>query len=115
MDVNWTVERILSKLVPQANAENVAGMVRFGINPNRTLGISIYILRDIARRVGSNHALALELWDTGLHEARILASYIDNPKQVTEAQMETWAMDFDSWDVCDQVCGLFEESAFAYQ
>ena len=112
--MNWTVERIQSELNSRANAENVAGMVRFGINPYGTLGISIYVLRDFAKQVGTDHALALELWHTGLHEAHILASYIDDPKQVTEEQMETWVMDFDSWDVCDQVCGLFEESPFAY-
>jgi 3-methyladenine DNA glycosylase AlkD len=115
MNMNWTVERIMSELKSRANAENVDGMVRFGINPNGTLGISIYVLRDYAKQIGTNHALALELWDTGLHETHLLASYIDDPKQVTEVQMETWVMDFDSWDVCDQVCSLFEESPFAYQ
>jgi len=113
--MNWTVERILSELNSLANAENVAGMIRFGINPNGTMGISIYFLRDLARQVGTDHALALELWETGIHEARILASYIEDPKQITEEQMETWVIDFDSWDVCDQVCGLFEESPYAYQ
>ncbi len=113
--MNWTVERILGELKSRANPENVVGMARFGINTNGTLGISIYVLRDIAKQIGTNHALALELWDAGLHEAHILASYIEDPNQVTEVQMETWVMGFDSWDVCDQVCGLFEESPFAYQ
>ncbi len=113
--MNWTVERILSELKFRANPEKVAGMVRFGINPNGTLGISIYVLREIAKLVGTSHTLALELWHTGFHEARILASYIDDPIQMTEGQMETWVKDFDSWDVCDQVCGLFEESPFAYE
>jgi 3-methyladenine DNA glycosylase AlkD len=113
--MNWTVERISSELKSRANSENVAGMVRFGINPNGTLGISIYVLREIAKQVGTDHKLALELWHTGFHEARILASYIEDPNQITEGQMETWVKDFDSWDVCDQVCGLFEESPFAYK
>ena len=113
--MTWSVDRIVRELKSHTNADNVAGMIRFGINPNCTLGISIPLLRDYARQVGIDHALALELWETGIHEARLLASFIDEPDLVTEAQMEAWVMDFDSWDVCDQVCGLFEESQFAYQ
>ena len=102
-------------LQAMAKPENVAGMARYGINADRTLGISIYELRKIARRIGSDHSLALALWECGVHEGRILASYVEDPKQVTEEQAEAWAHDFDSWDVCDQVCGLFEQTGFAYR
>jgi 3-methyladenine DNA glycosylase AlkD len=96
--------------------ENRAGMARFGINPENAYGISIPALRKIARETGKDHELALELWDSGIHEARILASFIDDAKQVNEAQMERWAADFDSWDVCDQCCGgLFDKTDYAYQ
>jgi 3-methyladenine DNA glycosylase AlkD len=105
---------LLAQLQALANAENVAGMARYGINPHQTLGVSIYELRRIAKTVEPNHALAEELWATGIHEARILASYIERPEWVSEEQMERWARDFDSWDVCDQVCGLFEETSYAY-
>lgn len=99
-----------------ANPENVAGMARFGINPEKTYGISIPELRRIARQVGKDHELAQDLWDSGIHEARILACFIDEPAKVTEAQMDRWAADFDSWDVCDQCCGnLFDRTPFAYQ
>ena len=98
-----------------ANPANVAGMARYGINPENTLGISIPALRAIAKEIGKDHDLAQELWASGVHEARILAAFIDDPKQVTEAQMEQWVADFDSWDVCDQVCGnLFDRTAYAY-
>jgi 3-methyladenine DNA glycosylase AlkD len=108
-------EEILLALKSQANPANVAGMKRYGISTENTLGISIYTLRPIAKEIGRDHELALELWESGIHEARILASYIDDPKQVTEAQMERWAADFDSWDVCDQVCSsLFDQTQFAY-
>src|SRR5690242_10984891 len=91
-------------------------MARFGINPENTYGISIPVLRDIAKGIKRNHALALELWQSGMHEARILASFIDDPKQVTEEQLEDWVKDFDSWDVCDQCCGvLFDKTPFAYR
>ncbi len=59
--------------------------------------------------------MAQELWDSGLHEARILAGFIDEPEMVTEEQMESWMKDFDSWDVCDQVCGLFVKTKLPYQ
>jgi 3-methyladenine DNA glycosylase AlkD len=60
------------------------------------------------------HELALAVWDSGIHEAKILASFIDVPELVTEEQMEKWVLDFDSWDVTDMVCGnLFDRTQFA--
>jgi len=114
MEKDHTLEEVLSRLRALADPANVAGMGRYGINTKGTLGISIYTLRPIAKEIGVDHELALELWEAGIHEARILASYIDDPAQVTEAQLERWVLDFDSWDVVDQVCGVFEETPFAY-
>jgi 3-methyladenine DNA glycosylase AlkD len=108
------VEEVIAKLKSLENQPNVEGMARHGINPHNTLGISIYTLREIAKEFGSDHALAENLWKTGIHEARILASYVDRPEWVTEEQMERWVGDFDSWDVCDQVCDLFDRTSFAY-
>jgi 3-methyladenine DNA glycosylase AlkD len=110
------VEDIRRRLKAQANPENVAGMARFGINPQNTLGVSIPALRTLAKEIGRNHKLAQGLWATRLHEGRILAGMIDDPKLVTEAQMEAWVKDFDSWDVCDQVCSnLFDKTRFAHR
>lgn len=114
-----TIE-IVNRLEALANPENVAGMARYGINPQGTLGISIYTLRTIAKELRKqnaekNHPISLELWDTGIHEARILASFLDSSSQVTETQMESWVKDIDSWDICDQVCSnLFDRTSFAY-
>ena len=109
-------EDILQRLKALANPEAVAGMARFGINPENTYGISIPVLRKMAREIGRDHALAQELWSSGVHEARILASMIDDPRLVSEEQMDRWAADFDSWDVCDQCCGnLFDKTEFAYR
>jgi 3-methyladenine DNA glycosylase AlkD len=105
---------VLDRLHALASPEHAAGMARFGINPYRTLGISIYDLRKIAKGIGTDHALALQLWDSGIHEARILASYIADPRQISAAQIEQCVADFDSWDVCDQVVALFSETPFAY-
>ena len=91
-------------------------MARFGINPANTYGVSIPILRKMAREIGKNHELALELWETGIHEARLLACFIDRPDMIAEEQMERWVKDFDSWDVCDQCCGnLFDRTRFAHK
>jgi len=106
---------VIAKLHSLANPVSVAGIARYGINPTKTLGISIYILREIAKEIGKDNALADELWASGIHEGRILASYIADTGKTTEERMESWAADFDSWDVCDQVCGLFEKTPHAYQ
>ena len=109
-----TCDDILKKLKSLSNPKAVAGMARFGINPENTYGISIPNLRKMAKEIGKNHILAHQLWASGIHEARILAGMIDEPQMVTEKQMEDWVRDFDSWDVCDQVCmNLFEDTPFA--
>src|SRR5438046_8730162 len=89
-------------------------MARFGIQTCPALGVSIPQLRDLGKRVEKNHELDEKMWKTGIHEARILASMIDDPTKVSEAQMEEWAADFDSWDVVDGCCGnLFDKTKFA--
>lgn len=115
MSKRLSSEEVLARLYSLANPANVAGMARYGINTHNTLGISIYTLRPLAKEIGRDHTLSLKLWDSGIHEARILASYIDDPEQVTEEQLEDWVVDFDSWDVCDQVCNLFAKTPWAYQ
>jgi len=95
---------IIKKLKSLVNPKNVAGMARFGINSKNTLGGSIPKLRTLAKKIGKNRKLAQKLWDSKIHEARILAGMVDDVAQVTEKQMDKWVRDFDSWDVCDQVC-----------
>ena len=107
---------IIKKLESLSDPEAVKGMARFGINPENTYGVSIPNLRKVAKETGRNHALAQQLWASGIHEARILASMIDEPEMVTDVQMESWVSDFDSWDVCDQCCSnLFDKTGFAHQ
>lgn len=111
-----TSEQIIADLKLHANTQAIEGMARFGIRPAQALGVSIPTLRKMAKEIGRNHALALALWDSGIHEARILASMIDEPRLVSAQQMDEWVNDFDSWDVCDQVCGnLFDKTSYAYQ
>ena len=107
---------ILTRLKSLSNLKNKEGMARFGINTDQALGISLYALRPFAKEIGKNHDLAKQLWDSGIHEARILASMVGEPEKVTEDLMEGWVKDFNSWDVCDQVCSnLFDRTPFAYR
>ncbi len=109
-----SVDSLVSELRSKGNPKSLAGMSRFGIETNKAFGVSVPELRKIARRVGEDHQLALGLWQTGIHEARILAGMIDEPERITETQLEEWAGDFDSWDVVDGVCGnLFDKTPYA--
>jgi len=110
-----SVEEVVAELRSKADPKAVKGMERFGISSKNTLGISIPVLRRMARKVAVNHELALGLWKSGIHEARILAAMVDDSARVTESQMESWANDFDSWDVVDSTCGsLFDKTPMAY-
>jgi 3-methyladenine DNA glycosylase AlkD len=107
---------ILQRLKSAADPKAVTSMARFGIPVTTAYGVSIPQLRTLARELGTDHDLAQELWAAGVHEARILASMIDDPHQVTDAQLERWVLEFDSWDLCDQCCNnLFRKTAAAYR
>jgi 3-methyladenine DNA glycosylase AlkD len=109
------VKTVLGELRAQRNPRNVEGMARYGINARGTLGVPMPRLRALGKSIGKDHSLALSLWRSEIHEARILASLVDDPARVTTRQMDTWAGQFDSWDVCDQVCqNLFEDIPSAY-
>ena len=110
------VKSVIKRLKSLSNPRAVEGMVKYGINPEKNLGISIPDLRKAAKEIGRDHELALDLWETGIHDARILAGMIDEPGKVTEKQMEKWVSGFDSWDVCDGVCmNLFRSLPVAYE
>ena len=107
---------VMKKLESLSDNRSVNGMRKFGINTERAYGISKTRLRAIAREIGKDHFLAQKLWASAIHEAQILASMIDDPRSVTEEQMEKWVSCFDSWDLCDQCCAnLFDRTTFAYE
>jgi len=111
-----TASEIIKKLKSLANSKNVAGMARFGIITKKAYGVAHPDLEKIARQAGKDHALAQALWLSGFHEARIIAGLIDRPEWVTGGQMDAWTRDFDSWAVCDSICGhLFSKTDFAYK
>ena len=110
-----TVDAVLDRLAGLADPTRLAGMARYGIATGHALGVTVAELRVVAREAGRDHGLAGKLWDTGVHEARILASLVDDASLVDEAQFERWAADLDSWDLCDQVCqNLFRHAAPAW-
>jgi 3-methyladenine DNA glycosylase AlkD len=107
--------QIMERLRSMAAPDGIAGMAKFGINTQDAYGISLWDLRKLAKEIETDHSLAGQLWATDVHEAKILASIVDDPKQVNEAQMESWVIGFDSWDICDQVCdNLFGLTPFAW-
>jgi 3-methyladenine DNA glycosylase AlkD len=100
------VKEVIELLKSRANPtpDNLKGMARYGINTERALCVSTPDMHELGRQIGRDHALALELWQAGWRETCILAAMVDDPAQVTGEQMESWVMDFDSWDVCDAAC-----------
>lgn len=105
---------VIDLLKQQSDALHLEGMKRYAIDNSKALGVSMPKVRRLAKEIKKDQALSLDLWDTGIHECRILASMIGDPKLVTIQQMDKWVADFHSWDVCDQVCGnLFDRTEFA--
>ncbi|MGY1729400.1 DNA alkylation repair protein [Geodermatophilus sp. SYSU D01062] len=95
---------VLGRLRELADPSRPAGMARSGVGGAQTLGVTVAELRTLARELGRDHALAAALWDSGVHEARVLASMVEEPAAADAAQLDAWAAGFDSWDLCDQVC-----------
>ncbi len=100
----WSVDRVLNIMRESGTEENCKGMARYGIVVDNAFGVSMVFVRDLAKNIGKDHDLAVQLWKTGKHEARILAPIIADPKRLDRNLMEEWVLDFYSWDMCDQCC-----------
>ncbi len=111
-----SVKDVLDKLRSKAQPEQLEGMAKYGMTVEQRLGVSVPDMRKLAKEIGKDHKLALDLWRTGIAEARIVAAMIGDPVKLTEEQMEDWVKDINSWDVCDQVCmNLFEKNQLAWK
>jgi 3-methyladenine DNA glycosylase AlkD len=109
------LQDIVGRLELLSTPENIEGMERFGITPEKTYAVRIPELRKIAKESGKNHELALELWELDFRETKILACMIDDPERVSSAQLNEWVLEFDYWEICDQCCmNLFRKTSFAY-
>jgi 3-methyladenine DNA glycosylase AlkD len=106
---------VIKILEENADPDVRRGMLRAGIKAGNSIGVKVPILRQVAKDHKNDHDLALKLWETGIHEARVLASMVDDPLKVTKAQIDAWVEDFDSWDLVDQCCNnLFKYTPYAY-
>jgi 3-methyladenine DNA glycosylase AlkD len=107
---------VLDKLQSKAQPEQLIGMAKYGMTVEQRLGVSVPDMRKLAKEIGRDHKLALDLWRTGIAEARIVAGMIDDPDKLSDEQMEDWVKGINSWDVCDQVCmNLFEKNPLAWK
>ena len=110
-----SVEDVLEKLRAKGRPEQLKGMAQYGMVTERRLGVSVPEMRKIAKDLGKDHKLAIELWKTKIPDAMIVAGMIDEPEKLTDKQMDDWVKDINSWDVCDQVCmNLFEKTPLAW-
>jgi 3-methyladenine DNA glycosylase AlkD len=111
-----SVKDVLDKLQSKAQPEQLRGMAKYGMTVEQRLGVSVPDMRKLAKEIGRDHKLALDLWRTGVAEARIVAGMVGDPAKLTEEQMEEWVKGINSWDVCDQVCmNLFEKNQLAWK
>jgi 3-methyladenine DNA glycosylase AlkD len=111
-----SVKDVLDKLQSKAQPEQLKGMAKYGMTVEQRLGVSVPDMRKLAKEIGKDHKLALDLWKTAIAEARILAAMVGDPDKLTEEQMEDWVKGINSWDVCDQVCmNLFEKNQLAWK
>jgi 3-methyladenine DNA glycosylase AlkD len=110
------VEAALAALRRKGTRHDLDNLARFGIAATDPIGVSMANLKVIAREIGRDHELALALWETGIYEARMLATLIDEPARVGAAQMEAWCKDFDNWGIVDTACfALFDRTPGAWR
>lgn len=91
-------------------------MARYGIVARKAFGVSMGTMQTLQKRIGTDHDLAVELWQSGWHEARLLAAMVGDPARVTRREMNAWAADFESWADCDTVCfKLWDRTPLAWE
>ena len=110
------LQAILDEMRSLGNPNASQEMARFGIRATNVIGLSVPQLRSIAHRVGRDQAMAEQLWATGIHDARILASLVGDPRKITRTTIDRWTGDFASWDICDACCcNLFDRTSYRWQ
>src|SRR5574341_12782 len=116
MPQHTSVPDVMAWLRTTGSPAAAAGLRRYGLPTDRAFGVSVAALRNHAKRIGTDHALALKLGKTGWLDARILASFLADPEQVTPAMMDDWGRDFDNWGTTDTACfTLFDRSPHAWK
>src|SRR6266478_4567927 len=109
------VQSALKWLKSHSTKATLDGMARNAIPSDKAFGVAYRDMKLLGKRLGTNHELAAALWGTGVYEARMVASFVDDPSQVTPAQMDRWCKDFDNWGICDTMCfNLFDRTPHAW-
>lgn len=106
---------IIQQLREKSSPDHLQKMKRFGINVESAIGVSIPNIRIIAKNIKNNNAVAAELWKSNVHEARLLASIIIDPKTFDPGQAEQWVADFNSWDLCDIACDQLAKTPYCLE
>jgi 3-methyladenine DNA glycosylase AlkD len=110
------VEAVVASLKRLGTKKTRDGMARYAIPSDNAFGVTVGEIKQMGKRLGRNHDLALALWETGWYEARMLAAFVDEPDRVTPSQMDRWCKDFDSWATCDHICfHLFDKTPHAFR
>ena len=113
--MDWDLDSVVAELRKLSSKRVRDGMARYGLPSEKALGVAVGDIRDLGKRIGRNHALALALWKTDIYEARMLAAFIGDPERITPAQMDRWCRDFDNWGICDTLCfHLFDKTPHAW-
>jgi 3-methyladenine DNA glycosylase AlkD len=111
MHQQTTVQDVLRWLKKTGSPKAAARLARYGLPADNAYGISVGTLRQYAKELGRDHRLAMKLWKTGSLDARILASFLGDPRELTVVQMNAWCRDFDNWGTVDTACfALFDRS-----
>lgn len=109
------VQSALQWLSAHSTQATLAGMARYAIPSNNALGVAMRDIKALGTTLGRQQELAAALWDTGVYEARMLASFVGDPARLTPAQMDRWCREFDNWAFCDAMCfNLFDRSPHAW-
>ena len=110
------VRESLAWLERRGTKRNREGLARYAITAPKVFGVSVAMIRQLGKKLGRDHELALALWETGWYEARMLTAFVAEPERVTPAQMDRWARDFDNWAICDTLCfHLFDRTPHAWK
>jgi len=109
-------DEVLKWLERKGTRRTVGEMARYGIEAERAFGVPMGTLLSLSKRLGTDHALATALWESGWYEARLLAALVGDPQRVTRRQMNAWAASFENWADCDTVCfKLWDRTPFAWE
>lgn len=110
---DWSAKEIIDHLHALATPDNIAKLAHYGIDTGKALGIPNSVLRPLAKALKKDHARTAEMWASGIREARLLAIFTEDPKQVTARQARSWAAKFNSWEVVDHAADLFIDAGLA--